>query len=215
MAYVPTELHLTESQRKSISAAAASGEGVRLKFTYRQLEMPENHKILLTKTQHAKLAKSYSGKKGLTITLSKKQMQSMKTAGFLPALLVGLASALAPTIFGRIFPQSQEGSGVEEVEGSGIVLPNGEGLVLPGGSGLVMPDGSGIFLPGAKFTRRNVNNNDRAIQGGNGESITYRGSTSFLPDSSTNVHMSGTPKKKAPMAAGFVAPGSESFQELQ
>lgn len=230
MSYLPVEIHITDSQRKSIAAAHSNGSGVSLKFTYKQLEMPENHKILLTPTQHARLTKAYAAKKGLTITLSKKQMQAMKSAGFLPALLVGLASALAPTLFNRIFPQKndQDGSGMDRsgtanMDGQGIMLPGGHGLVLPHGSGMELPNGAGILLPGARYsTRPSMNTNDRAIQGGNGEGSEYRGGTRFLPDSPMNVGSMakagrgmGSKKKAPPMASGFVAPGSETFQDLE
>jgi len=259
--YIETDLHLTDAQRKAIAVAAEGGESARLKFTFKQLEMEGSHKVLLTKTQYAKLSKAFAGKKGLVLTFSKKQIKSLQVGGFLPMLLAGVASALAPTLFSRLFPSSQDGSGINSgapEEGAGIRLPGGDGIALPGGSGFIDPlsklvarnaliganneralrgmppiqappeilgaginiPGHGIFYPHKPAQRAG---NVSAIQGGNGETITYRGGASFLPDSPVNAqahkpagagvaHMS---KKKAPQASGFVAPGTETFQMLQ
>src|SRR5271170_3813794 len=111
--YIHTKLHLSDSQRKSIAKALSGGSGVSLKFTHKHLQLPENADVLLTKTQHDKLERVYKAEKGLTLKLSKSQLNAMKTGGFLPQILGALVGSLAPMLFSRIFPdKNQEGNGI-------------------------------------------------------------------------------------------------------
>src|SRR4051794_21316811 len=106
--YVETDIHISDKQKHSIASAVSAGSGVKLKFTYAQLQKEENAKILLTKTQHNRLAKAFASGKGIVVMLSKKQLNSMKIGGFLPMLLAGIASALAPMLFNRLLPDNSK-----------------------------------------------------------------------------------------------------------
>lgn len=217
--YVHTKIHLTDSQRKQIAKALEAGSGVSLKFTYSQLQKDDNYEILLTKTQHSRLEKKYKEGKGTTLKISLRQLNAMKTGGFLPQLLVGVASALAPMLFSKLFDNSSS-------QGSGILLPGseeGNGILLPGGGTI---DGDYVNYQ---------NMNDRDIPGDNGGRLGYSvdgSKTSYLPDSAMNLSNVQNPKaagldkkkpqkkrvqnQKAQTGMGtYLDPMSEKFQMLQ
>lgn len=128
--YYKTPVNITKKQQRSIATAVSNGKGVRIKFSYEQLMSEPNAEMLLTKTQLNQLMKAGELRKGIVITLSKKQLNAMKRGGILPVLLGALVSSLAPVVFNRLFP------GKKEQDGDGIFVPGGRG-------GAILPDNGG------------------------------------------------------------------------
>lgn len=109
MSYVEYPVHLTDAQRKSIAAAISAKTSVKLKMLHPQLDPAKaNAKLYLTQTQANKFARMSTAGKGFMLTLTKKQLGEMRRGGFLPMLLAGVASALAPAIFERLVPRKPD-----------------------------------------------------------------------------------------------------------
>lgn len=223
--YAETKINLSPKQRQSIAHAVQHKVPIRLKFSYAQLN-GNNAKIHLTMTQHNKIQKAKMAHKGIMLTLSKKQLEYHQKGGFLPMLLAGLASALAPTLFNRLFPEKHEGSGLQKCKVQKYEQDdnmNASGINMPAG-GINMPNGHGINLPSGYGAPYNHNNKD--IRPANGENTQYHLSgnhTSYLPDSYQNVHgydqhYKALPNLKVKRGKGlgdtYMNPQSEKFQML-
>lgn len=207
MSYQQVPIKMSAKQRRSLGSAITNGSSVKLKFTYAQLIEDGDVPILLTQQQINKIRRAADDRKGITVTLSKKQVQSMKSGGFLPVVLGALVSSLAPTIFNRLFPDKrQEGDGIivgdrrQDYEMDGGALIHGDnggdmGYQVTGGETSYMPNsgrtwggevGGGILLPGTARGR-----GQRAVK----KTRSYDG-----------LMMTGE---------GFVLPNSEKFQMLE
>lgn len=202
MTYRQVEIGLSKKQKESIARALEAGSSVRIKLSNKHL-LSKGTSFLATKTQFNKMERAKKSKKGVVITLSKKQLHAMKVGGFLPMLLAGLASSLAPVIFNRIFPDKSQGGEGINMPGAGFIAPaNGEntsyhvkgfsaknaGAGSGGNPG--NPNGQGLVLPGTKTAQRYGKQ---------------------LPQQAQGV------KKKRQMRTvgmGFIDPMSEKFQML-
>lgn len=172
--YHQVRFDISLKQKKSIASAISSGSSVRLRLSNKQLH-GHSSGILATKIQLRQIEKAKEKGTGLIVTLSKKQLENMKSGGFLPVLLGALVSSLAPVLFNKIFPDKNEneGNGIN-LPGRGINLP-GRGINLPGrgvnDSNFINPyngtdtsyniegfsaknSGNGIVLPGSKSARK-------------------------------------------------------------
>jgi len=219
--YTSYDIHLTEHQKKQIASAVQRKTGVKIRFTYNQLNMNPNTKIQLTPTQFKKLQRSATTGKGAMLTISWKQLEYHQKGGFLPLLLPALVGAVAPFLLNKLFPDKSS---------------SGEGLVLPGQQPVQrkrLPPipaqkqentyhmGNGINLP----MGRGVNSPD--IRPLNGENTSYHitgSESSYLPDSYANifrinrkqVNLPSRPVKGRGLAMQpYINPQSERFQMLQ
>jgi hypothetical protein len=237
--YSKVEVKLTEAQQKIIDTALRGGTSAMLRFNKAQLQDQVGGKhMLLTTTQFNKLQKAISAGKGCTLTLSVAQLKSMQSGGFIVPLLAGLASALAPTIFNRLFPpkEPQHAEGIAAENGSGINLP-GSGINLPGTG-----EGAGGWIdPLGRLIAKNAAiaaNNDRTLRGqpavaypelaGNGLILGDNGQARLGPTrvGGAVAYIPAAEVKKKParrsqpmMGAGapdmYLSPSSERFQMLQ
>jgi hypothetical protein len=182
MSYQKVDIDLSKKQQTSIAKSVEAGTSAKIKLSNRQLH-GSSASFMATKTQAGQIQRAKVANKGVMITLSKKQIQSMREGGFLPILLGSLVSALAPTLFNRLFPDRSQ-------SGDGIIPGNGESSSYhidefkATGNGISMP-GSGIIIPGTRTARLYNNQIPQQAQ--------------------------GVPKKKRPQRAGYINPLSENF----
>ena len=229
MTYKEVPINLTPAQRQSIARAVSAGSSVKLKFTNKQL-FSHNATVHLTNLQYNRLQKAKRSGHGVMITLSKKQLDYHKRGGFLPILLGSLISAGLPWLLNKVFPDKQEGQGINENykykknEKSLTIHPethdmNAYGINLPGGHGINLPGGSGVLLPA------------------NGENTQYHlagNHSSYLPDNNqygNGYVLPGTtmkqPRQKALgipknyrrgagiLSSPYIHPNSENIQYLK
>lgn len=173
--YVEIGVTLTPTQHKQIAQAVQNNASARLRFTNHQL-ISHNAKVHVTPTQFKRMNKAKDSGKGIMITLTKKQLQYHKTGGFLPMLLGSLAASALPWLLNKVFPDKQEGSGInrpksrKEVQ---MMRNDAEGINLPG-YGINIP-GYGIRMPG------NYNYNQSSIRPANGEQMQYHLTGGTIP----------------------------------
>lgn len=213
--YIKAELPLTKTQAKALQSALDAGSTTWLKFSYKQLTAGSGHNMLLTNTQFNRVQKALDNKKGVTLTLSKRQISMMQTRGFITPIIASILGALALTIFNRLFP-SQSGQ-------------SGEGMMNEGNGDSSDDAGAGILLPGSK--KGAGCSCGGAILGGNSDPANLRveGRMKYLPESNGSKSMGrGMPKKKgmalqtqaqmqnrAGAGTTYMDPQSEKFQMLQ
>jgi hypothetical protein len=198
---IETHISISERQKRAIKKALMNDHSVKMRLSYANLT-GKSQKIYLTQRQYNKISKAKRNGKGCDITLSINQLDKMKKAGFLAPLLIGLASALAPTLFGRLFPEKQDqGSGIfipgTSNSGHGVQMANGEHIYnnirADHGQGINLPHGNGgIYLPGNNAKRGRYK--QKELQ-------------------EPKEYMPGYGMKNK-MGYGFVAPDSEAFQYL-
>jgi hypothetical protein len=146
--YTDFGLTLSDQQKRSLANAMQKNTGVKLRLNLNQLKGQD--KLALTATQIKHITKAQNVGKGVSIALSKSQLQKMKkNGGFLPLLLAGLgalgalaggASAIAKTVHEKqtadatLAEQTRHNQEVEkELRGSGFTsCPHcrGSGLYL-------------------------------------------------------------------------------------
>lgn len=219
--YVQVDFDISPMQKKNIARAINSNTNVKLRLTNRQLQGDEAS-MLVTPRQAKQIEKAKSLGKGIILTLSTKQLEKMKTGGFLPVLLGALVSSLAPTIFNRIFPsKNQDGEGINLPKGRGVSRQHNmdipQGMIIPYngtnttpniegysarnggyGAGINMPRGNGIMLPG----------------GGAGKS-SKTAKVYAAPKSGMGMKKKTSSKRQTGMSVGYVAPNSEKYQMLE
>ena len=208
------DISLTEQQKKQVQKAVAANSGVKLRFSNHQLSSSHGGQLPLTTTQFNKVAKSAQQGKGCDITLTKTQLNKMKTGGFLPLILPALIGAIAPFFLNKLFPQNQDGNGIN-IPGRGINIP-GSGINIP-----LWPEDQR-----AKAGREKMRS---AIMGNNGGPISNNisGNHSSFYENQTDPY-ENVAKRYKPLAnpkygnnlkskaAGFMQPNSDNaFQMLQ
>lgn len=219
MSYVKVEINLSPKQKQSIARAASSKSSIRLKFTNTQLQQNTNSQLLLTRKQVTRINNAISAGRGTMITLSNKQLNSIKSGGFLAPIIASLVGSLAPVLFNRIFPENQDGNGIDEnysrcrrihpdMIANGINLP-GAGINLPG-----MSRGEGVILPAnGENTQYHISGNHISyLPNNNGSGLVLPGTTQ------RRQKALGLPRKKNKMLAmegEEYTPNSQSYQYLQ
>lgn len=198
MTYRQVEIGLSKKQKESIARALEAGSSVRIKLSNKHL-LSKGTSFLATKTQFNKMERAKKSKKGVVITLSKKQLHAMKVGGFLPMLLAGIASALAPTLFSRIFPdKSQSGEGfITPANGENTSYRvqgfNAKNAGTGSGGNPASPYGQGLILPGTKTAKR------------------YG---SQIPENTQQAQGLKKKRQMKTVGMGFINPMSEKFQML-
>jgi hypothetical protein len=101
--YIPYHVTLTESQKQHLSQAFKTKLPVTLRLSFLQLQngslsklQNESESLGLTRTQLNKLEKHKTEKKGIEITLSRKQVS--KQGGYIGSLLLDAAKDILPSV---------------------------------------------------------------------------------------------------------------------
>ena len=107
--YLVVKTNLSDFQKQKIKKAIKQHNSVSVRIS----ELSGNDEILLTNTQVNHLKRALDSGKGANITLSKTQLDEMKSGGFLPALLGGLAASILPGLLsGKGLDDTQDGAGL-------------------------------------------------------------------------------------------------------
>ena len=149
--YQKVKLNISQGKADKIKIAIQEKSDVSIRLSHSDLE--GEHILALTKSQLNKIAKAYHNGTGVTLKLSKKQIEynSKVEGGFLDALLP-LLGMLGSTLATRVVPAlatgllagvgSSAGSAmVDKIAGRGVVYlkKNGKGMKMTAA-------GSGMFL---------------------------------------------------------------------
>ena len=151
--YTNVKVNISNNQKIKIKQAISNGTGVNIRLLHDKLEGDDI--LALTQSQINKIAKAFQSGKGVTIKMSKTQVEhNMKVeGGFLP-ILAGLASSILPALTGTVLPALATGalSGVASnligklfntqnaASGSGLYIKKG------GACCKVQELGSGLYL---------------------------------------------------------------------
>ena len=144
--YNEFNVNISEGQKRKLKRALKVGEPTSIRLTYEDLI--GNDDLYLTKSQIDKIKKAYAGGKGVTINMSKAQLDhNMKVEGGFLGLLARLAMRAVPILTKTILPALGVGAltgvgsfGVQKVMGQGLYLKKG-GCVCH-----VETDGKGLYL---------------------------------------------------------------------
>lgn len=228
---------LTENQKKQVARALANGSDAKVRLNKYQINNGDG-KMFLTNRQYNKVNKAYQNGRGCDVLMTKKQLQKVKTAGFLPLLIPAAVGAVLPWLLNKVFPDRQgHGEGIN-IPGSGLVVPGrgrpmkGGGLdplgrliaknaaisanndrVLRGEAPVAYPELSGSGLPSL------MADNGVEIMANNGGPISnnLRGKRSnFSPNSSGPTFPLQYPNRKTKQLSNvFLHPNSEKYQMLE
>ena len=172
--YVNVKVNISEGQKEKIKQAIQLGAAVSIRLSHGDLS--GEHVLALTQAQINKMAKAYQSGTGITIKMSKTQIEhnAKVEGGFIGAILPFLATA-GRFLLSSVLPSLATGllSGVgsaagskvvDKISGSGVMylkkngmgcklIPAGEGMYLRPwrqgssvGDGLYMKNGQGMFM---------------------------------------------------------------------
>ena len=144
--YNEFNVNISEGQKRKLKSALKVGEPTSIRLTYEDLI--GNDGLYLTKSQIDKIKKAYAGGKGVTIKMSKAQLDhNLKFEGGFLGILARLAMRALPILTKTVLPALGVGaltglasSGVQKVMGQGLYLKKG-GCVCH-----VETDGKGLYL---------------------------------------------------------------------
>ena len=144
--YNEFNVNISEGQKRKLKRALKVGEPTSIRLTYEDLI--GNDDLYLTKSQIDKIKKAYAGGKGVTINMSKAQLDHNKKVeggflGLLARLAMRALSILTKTVLPALGVGALTGlasSGVQKVMGQGLYLKKG-GCVCH-----VETDGKGLYL---------------------------------------------------------------------
>ena len=153
MSYTNVHVNISENQKRNLKQAIGSKSRVSIRLGYEDLEGNDLRDILsLTNSQVNRMTKAYENGKGITIKISKRQVEHNKTieGGFL-SLLAGLAAKALPFLAKTVLPTLATGvlSGVgsalaqkatNKAMGNGLLLKKGRNITR------VETDGQGLYL---------------------------------------------------------------------
>jgi 2,4-dienoyl-CoA reductase-like NADH-dependent reductase (Old Yellow Enzyme family) len=91
------KVHISDNQRSKIQQAVEKGEPVSIRLTYEDLQ---GNDVAFTTSQLNKIAEAFNNRKGITIKMSKTQVEHNKQieGGFILPLLGAVASAVLPSL---------------------------------------------------------------------------------------------------------------------
>jgi hypothetical protein len=164
--YVNIKVNISEGQMAKIKQAINAGHAVSIRLSHSDLS--GEHMLALTQAQVNKMAKAYQNGTGITIKISKTQLEHNKTVvgGFIGAILPFLATA-GKFLLSSVIPSLATGllggigaatgtKVVDKISGSGIMYLKKNGLsckVIPAGQGLYLTPwnkgsavGSGLYI---------------------------------------------------------------------
>ena len=151
--YVNVKVNISEGQKAKIKQAIKAGQAVSIRLSHSDLN--GEHLLALTQAQVNKMTKAYQNGTGITITISKTQLERNKTVegGFIGAILPFLATA-GKFLLSSVIPSLATGllSGVGSAAGSKVVdkiSGSGVGLVYLKKNGVgckLIPAGQVLYL---------------------------------------------------------------------
>ena len=161
MTYVKYGVQLNDEQRRNLVHAGTNKTGLNIRLSHDKLVGSDE--LNLTHTQIDKIKKCIEIDIGMTLKLSKSQVQSMnKSGGFIPLLLAGLgaiaslaggASAIAKTVIDkrardRELDEQQRHNMAMEHSGAGLRCDACKGTGFVGSGVFLNPntEGSGLYL---------------------------------------------------------------------
>ena len=162
--YTDVKLNISDEQKDKLRKAIETNTAVSIRLKHADLS--GDHVIALTKCQIKKVTTAYEKGVGVTIKMSKSQLNHNKkvAGGFLPALLGILGSTVAPFLLKTALPAVATGAlsglastGISKAFGSGgfymkrgdmacKVLPAGQGLFLSPWTKSTSVTASGLYL---------------------------------------------------------------------
>jgi hypothetical protein len=117
--YVNVKVNMSEGQKAKIKQAIEAGQAVSIRSSHSDLS--GEHLLALTQAQVNKMTKAYQNGTGITIKISKTQLEHNKTVvgGFIGAILPFLATA-SKFVLSSVIPSLATGllSGVGSAAGS-------------------------------------------------------------------------------------------------
>jgi hypothetical protein len=129
--YTNMKVHISDNQKSKIKQAAEKGEAVNIKLSYEDLQGDDV--FAFTKSQLNKIAEAFNNQKGITIKMSKTQVEHNKQieGGFILPLLGAVASAVLPSL---------ASAAINRIMGKGLFIKSGSGIVK------VKQLGDGLYL---------------------------------------------------------------------
>jgi hypothetical protein len=129
--YTDMKVHVSDNQRSKIRQAVEKGEPVSIRLSYEDLQ--GNDVLAFTTSQLNKIAEAFNNRKGVTIKMSKTQVEHNKQieGGFILPLLGAVASAVLPSLASMA---------VDRIMGKGLFIKSGNGIVK------VKQLGDGLYL---------------------------------------------------------------------
>ena len=114
------KVHISDNQKSKIKQAAEKGEAVSIKLSYDDLQ--GNDVLAFTKAQLNKIAEAFNNQKGVTIKMSKTQVEHNKRieGGFILPLLGAVASAVLPSL---------ASAAIDRIMGKGLFIKSGGSIV--------------------------------------------------------------------------------------
>jgi hypothetical protein len=114
------KVHISDNQKFQIKQAAEKGESVIIKLSYEDLQLN-------------KIAEAFNKQKGITIRMSKTQVEHNKQieGGFILPVLGAIASAVLPFL---------ASASINRIMGKGLLIKSGSGMVK------VKKRGDGLYL---------------------------------------------------------------------
>jgi hypothetical protein len=125
------KVHISDNQKTKIKQAVEMGEAVSSRLSYEDLQ--GNDVLAFTKSQLNKIAEAFNNQKGITIQMSKIQVEYNKQidGGFILPLLGAVASAVLPSL---------AIAAINRIMGKDLFVKSGNGIVS------VKQLGDGLYL---------------------------------------------------------------------
>jgi hypothetical protein len=125
------KVHISDNLKSKMKQAAEKGEAVNIKLSHEDLQ--GNDVLAFTKSQLNNIAEVFNNQKGITIRMSKTQVEHNKQieGGFILPLLGAVASAVLPSF---------ASAAINRIMGKGLFIENGSGIVK------VKQLGDGLYL---------------------------------------------------------------------
>ena len=114
------KVHISDNQKSKIKQAVEKGEPVSIRLTYEDLQ--GNDVLAYSKVQLNKIAEAFNNQKGVTVKMSKTQVEHNKKieGGFILPLLGAVASAVLPSL---------ASAAIDRIMGKGLFIKSGSGIV--------------------------------------------------------------------------------------
>jgi hypothetical protein len=118
--YTNMRVHISYNQKSKIKQAVDKGDAASIRLSYEDLQ--GNDVLAFTTSQLNKIAEAFNNQKGITIMMSKTQVEHNKQieGGFIFPLPGAVASAVLPSLASTI---------IDIIMGKGLFIKSGNGIV--------------------------------------------------------------------------------------